>query len=566
MSDSLLQYALFYLERKHWSVIPVGRDKKPLLQGWTKYQAELPTRDDVMGWWKQWPNANIGIATGAASNLVVVDVDEAEGMVLAKSLPATLTAQTGKGGYHLFFQRGEERVPNAVRVRPGIDVRADGGQVVVAPSIHPNGNEYRWINQLPVAPLPDAVRQWFSNKADTKEDEIWTASFGSGQRNMELTRRIGKLASLGMSVVDVLLIAQVWNQHHCNPPLAKEEVARTVDSVVKKQADKPKFDVVTTSELIDRYCQDDTVWTIDDWLPAQTLGLVVAPPETFKTWLLLDLAVSVATGKPFLGQYAVNGPGPVLFIQQEDPFPLLVSRLSTILNLGEIEQVGDEYSFKDPHAMLDMPIYWHPSRVLHVDNKDAIAGLQQVVSQIKPVLVIIDPLYSVIRADDFGASGAQDMLAFKRMRDEYKCSFMIAHHTKKAMGQTRERDNLWGSQFLNAWLETGWQVRPHDGESEVLIHRHYKIGAQTKPKIVRFDIAGGLFEVHIQDIEDAEDVDVSLKIVAELRKGDVRSMRQVKDRLGMSGMGSISRAFKKLGVIKGADGVYVLPKEMAGIT
>ncbi len=96
----------------------------------------------ITRWWADTPDANIGIATGAVSGIIVLDVDGEDGEAsLAAlerehgSLPETPTALTGKGR-HLYFAHPGVPVPNRTRVAPGLDVRGDGGYVVAPPSTH----------------------------------------------------------------------------------------------------------------------------------------------------------------------------------------------------------------------------------------------------------------------------------------------------------------------------------------------------------------------------------------------------------------------------------------------
>ena len=131
--------------------------KRPADRGWPTGPFEDPDgwRDRLVGW-----VGNVGLVTGRG--LVVVDLDlhkpggpESAERLEAQGLPATREALTGSGGRHLFF-RTDRRVPS--RPMPGyaaVDVRGDGGQVVVAPSVHPvTGVAYRWANGLPVAVAP----------------------------------------------------------------------------------------------------------------------------------------------------------------------------------------------------------------------------------------------------------------------------------------------------------------------------------------------------------------------------------------------------------------------------
>lgn len=66
--------AIAYLNCGH-SVIPIqSREKKPLIP-WERYQKSSATLDEINSWWSKWPDANIGIVTGAISELVVIDLD-----------------------------------------------------------------------------------------------------------------------------------------------------------------------------------------------------------------------------------------------------------------------------------------------------------------------------------------------------------------------------------------------------------------------------------------------------------------------------------------------------------
>jgi hypothetical protein len=119
----------------------------------------------VERWWRRWPQANVGVRTGAESGLVVVDVDTVHGggrsmrglMDRYGDLRDVPRVRTGSGGWHLLFAHPGERVPNSAgRLGTGIDVRGDGGYVIAPPSVHARGRAYRWevyAGDLP--PLPE---------------------------------------------------------------------------------------------------------------------------------------------------------------------------------------------------------------------------------------------------------------------------------------------------------------------------------------------------------------------------------------------------------------------------
>ncbi|MEW6474294.1 MAG: bifunctional DNA primase/polymerase [Actinomycetota bacterium] len=124
--------------------------------------------ETVAAWWRRWPSANLALRTGAASGLVVIDVDPAHGgdASLARlvaehgPLPRTLTVATGSGGRHYYFAHPGQPVRNSAGVLgPGLDVRGDGGYVVAPPSRHITGGTYQWANEAGPEALPAWLEQ-----------------------------------------------------------------------------------------------------------------------------------------------------------------------------------------------------------------------------------------------------------------------------------------------------------------------------------------------------------------------------------------------------------------------
>ena len=232
---------------------------------------------------------------------------------------------------------------------------------------------------------------------------------------------------------------------------------------------------------------------MSDWLPDASITFLISPPESYKTWILLDLAVSVSAGVPFLGSYQVNSTGPTLIIQQEDSHSGLTDRLALIVEqkLGLNAKVdGDVWQVP---SIPDLPIYIHPSRMLRFDNKKVIEELEKQIEIIKPKVIMIDPLYSTTAAvDNYMADLANQMMVLKTWRDKYGCSFVIAHHSKKNLDpDSTAREDSWGSQFLNAFLEAGWQIRrnPRLAQNEVVVRRHSKVMGNQEPISLTFDIS-----------------------------------------------------------------------------
>jgi hypothetical protein len=156
--DAALQYAA-----QGWWVFPCKPGEKVPIGGRGHLDASIDPAQ-ITAWWRATPQANIGVAV-APSNLVVLDVDTAEGKPGLASLreidahiPDTKTARTGRGGYHGVFVRPPDMPPQRrIGFKPGLDLLGDG-YFVAAPSVLSNGTQYRWERSVPPAPLPQVLR------------------------------------------------------------------------------------------------------------------------------------------------------------------------------------------------------------------------------------------------------------------------------------------------------------------------------------------------------------------------------------------------------------------------
>lgn len=125
-----------------WSLTPLN-GKRPKLKGWQKLGP--PSLAEVERWSAE---GNLGVRTGSVSGLVVIDDDTPDQSAAERlGLPPTVTAITGGGGRHYYFAVPEVELRSSVRkLGPGIDVRGEGGQVVLPGSVHPeSGALYRWL-------------------------------------------------------------------------------------------------------------------------------------------------------------------------------------------------------------------------------------------------------------------------------------------------------------------------------------------------------------------------------------------------------------------------------------
>lgn len=237
-----------------WSVIPVeAHGKRPLL-AWLEFQQRIASASEIASWFHKWPDANVGIVTGYVSQIVVVDIDPQHGgtesleaMERAQgTLPRTLEVHTGGGGRHLYFAYPPVRLHNRVGIRPGIDLRSDGGYVVAPPSVHPSGERYRWLpGQGPQDLSPEPLPAWLleATRASGQAGHslkhwrrIVREGVDEGQRNSLLASFTGHLLWHGVDPEVALDLMLAWNQVRCRPPLPDDEVARVVQSIARLHA------------------------------------------------------------------------------------------------------------------------------------------------------------------------------------------------------------------------------------------------------------------------------------------------------------------------------------------
>jgi putative DNA primase/helicase len=137
--------------------------KHPRTNGWTNTASRDPRQ--IRDWWRRWPNANIGIATGGKSGILVIDLDGAKGAyenfarIIKEPIADTYTVRSGSGeGLHFYFRwpDGDVDIRNsASKLAHGVDVRANGGLIIAPPSNHISGGYYTIEFNIELAAAPD---------------------------------------------------------------------------------------------------------------------------------------------------------------------------------------------------------------------------------------------------------------------------------------------------------------------------------------------------------------------------------------------------------------------------
>lgn len=209
--------------------------------------------------------------------------------------------------------------------------------------------------------------------------------------------------------------------------------------------------VVRASDLETPVCQQS--WLIERLWTHQAVGIIGGSPKSGKTWLALEMAVSVASGSSCFSTFPVFSPGPVLLYAAEDSAATLRSRVETLARLHKV-------SFE----RLDVHIIAVDS--LRLDRPDHQDRLESTLHIHKPALLLLDPLVRVHAIDENVAGQVAALLGYLRsLQRKTGTAIAVVHHVRKNASPTGAAGNsLRGSGDLYAWLDSFLYLRMHQGQ------------------------------------------------------------------------------------------------------
>lgn len=186
-------------------------------------------------------------------------------------------------------------------------------------------------------------------------------------------------------------------------------------------------------------------WLVQDLWADQAVGIVVGEPKCCKSFLALDLAVSVASATPALRRFAVRQTGPVLLFAAEDSLHIVRRRLGGIA--AGVALAGlDIHVITTPIVRLD----------LDADRKK----LTATVGALRPVLLVLDPFVRLHRIDENSSADVAPLLAYLReLQRRFGCAVLLVHHAKKGAAHQRAGQALRGSSELHAWGDSNLYLR-----------------------------------------------------------------------------------------------------------
>lgn len=456
-----MEYALSYANQGYavFPLRPNGKD--PLTEHGFKDASRDP--DVIQAWWVKWPEANVGIATGRVSGIVVLDVDRkhgVDGVVSAAELdlPPTLVIKTPSGGYHLFYKAPPGAiVPRRIGVKPGLDILGEGGYVVAAGS-WVNGCVYQIVRNRPIVDCPEilinlAGRQ-NTNLATKPED---SSKIGAGRRNQYLTSIGGKLRRIGFTSDELVAVMLAVNTARCDPPMSEAEVRRTAASVARYAPDEQSSEeanqaapitVRPVAELL-AATYPPIEFISDPILIHPGLCLLFGPSGISKTYFALAWAMAVAGGTNFL-KWKNETPRGVLYVDGELGGRTMQQRIKLL-------QSGHEIVFKAPFYTASFD---DQGNGLFPDLEDPIAQLRYAAGIPDDVqLVVLDSLStlaSMEESNDYKSwATIQRMLLGLRRRG---MTVIVIHHANKG-----GNDQSGTSRRIHV-MDTVISLRKHEAE------------------------------------------------------------------------------------------------------
>ena len=289
----MLEHALDYASRG-WPVFPAAPgQKKPA----TEHGLKDATTDEVQirEWWRRMPNATIAVATGPAAGFYVLDVDPRHGgdqslqeLCNPANLPDTRMCETGGGGKHIHFAYPDDgsEVKNATDILPGLDIRGDGGYVIMPGSdtAADGGGAYVWEEEEGLSPTPAWLLPFLNNRSkrtrklahsdngDTTDvlSPAEKRTISAGSRDVTLTKIAGAMRRHG-SDESTILATLVNENRRCDPPMDQADLERIAASVARYEPATDTFhytDQGNAERLVHaygdrlRYCFDWGTWLI----------------------------------------------------------------------------------------------------------------------------------------------------------------------------------------------------------------------------------------------------------------------------------------------------------------
>jgi hypothetical protein len=233
---------------------------------------------------------------------------------------------------------------------------------------------------------------------------------------------------------------------------------------------------------------EDRQWLIETLWARSGVGILGGAPKCCKSWLGLDMALSVASGTPCLGALDVEDPGNVLIYMAEDAAAVVKARLLGLCRHRDLD-------------LASLPIDVITAPVLRLDLERDQRRLAEATGRLRPRLLLLDPFVRLHRIDENNAGDVSALLAYLRglERQEHVAIVVVHHARKNGPSGAQAGVGLRGSGDLHAWGDNNLYLR-RSRDKLVLTVEHR---AAAAPPPMTLALVGADGDTHLEIVGDA---------------------------------------------------------------
>ena len=514
--------------RRKWAKTP--------RMNWRHYQKIQPSREEITQWHKQYPHANWAAITGI--NFVVVDSDSNESTqwIQDGNISSTpMTQSSPSGGRHFFYSAPTNRVVRNSVGQNKIDVRGEGGYIMVVPSYNyrMQYDESFLINDFDELPLltEEDIQKVFSFNNDGKvvslREKLTEEPRSQGSRNDTLARLVGKWIKEGWGMREILIKAHDWNQT-CEPPLDLLETTRTTISIaeghvkrhpedvdagvldwktstwntdvkedleyIQGQEDVQEPETVTSGPLGLKPFSDDE-WTDlktstidqywgDAFIFEKSRVLLLGKPKIGKSNWLGAFAAGATTGTDFM-EVPFSRPLKVMWFQAEIIAEFLKRRIEVYYRRfaadPEVQRIGYDNLIISGRLRKNL-------------MRDAdIQAFSDEIAFHKPDIVMIDPIINFFDGEENNNSDIRRLMdRIDMLMEMNNVSVILAHHTGKERADDKSFLSARGGSVFAGWFDSG--IKLSGEKPEINLFYEARNAQEPEEHMAFFDFDEGIWK------------------------------------------------------------------------
>ena len=503
---------------------------------WRNYQKIQPSREEITQWHKQYPHANWAAITGI--NFVVVDSDSNESTqwIQDGNISSTpMTQSSPSGGRHFFYSAPTNRVVRNSVGQNKIDVRGEGGYIMVVPSYNyrMQYDESFLINDFDELPLltEEDIQKVFSFNNDGKvvslREKLTEEPRSQGSRNDTLARLVGKWIKEGWGMREILIKAQDWNQT-CEPPLDLLETTRTTISIaeghikrhpedvdagvldwktstwntdvkedleyIQGQEDVQEPETVTSGPLGLKPFSDDE-WTDlktstidqywgDAFIFEKSRVLLLGKPKIGKSNWLGAFAAGATTGTDFM-EVPFSRPLKVMWFQAEIIAEFLKRRIEVYYRRfaadPEVQRIGYDNLIISGRLRKNL-------------MRDAdIQAFSDEIAFHKPDIVMIDPIINFFDGEENNNSDIRRLMdRIDMLMEMNNVSVILAHHTGNERADDKSFLSARGGSVFAGWFDSG--IKLSGEKPEINLFYEARNAQEPEEHMAFFDFDEGIWK------------------------------------------------------------------------